>query len=82
VDYEITTEDRGHGIIAVYAEGPDTEIAEIDRAILRYARKELEVPGGPTSSGGSFTSGPTIGAPGTYKGQMVFITKPLPPRQD
>lgn len=74
--YEIATEDRGHGIIAVYVTGPDTEMAQIDRAGLQYAKKALGVPGGPTSSGARWDG------KGNYTAQLVFITQPLTPRTD
>jgi hypothetical protein len=74
--YAITTEDRGHGIKAVYVEGPSSEIDAIDRAGKSYARKTWGA-SGPVSSGGAFTD---KGA--TYTAQLIFCTKPLTPRTD
>lgn len=72
--YDITTEDRGHGIIAVYVTGPDTEIAAIDRAGQAYARQTWGK-GGPVSSGGRWTGD------GVYIAQQVYVTRPLTPRE-
>jgi hypothetical protein len=79
--YEIATEDRGHGIIAVYVTGPASEINKIDRAANQYARNNLTfAPGlsaGPVSSGGAITDKGQ-----TYIAQHVFTTKRLTSRTD
>lgn len=79
--YEITTEDRGHGIIAVYVTGPADEYDAIERAGKAYARKNLTfepgLSGRPVSSGASFTD-----AGMTVTTQQIFITKRLAPRED
>lgn len=80
-DYTFTTEDRGHGIIAVYVTGPADEYDSIERAGKAYARKNLTfepgLSGGPVSSGASFTDGGRM-----VTTQQVFITKRLTPRTD
>lgn len=41
MSYTITTEDRGHGIIAVFVTGPANEYDAIERAGKRYAKQNL-----------------------------------------
>lgn len=80
--YEIKTEDRGHGIIAVYVKGPASEIESIQRASRAYARANLTfAPGlsaGPTSGGGGeFADGGK-----TFVSQDIYTTQPPAPRTD
>ncbi|MEV7675045.1 hypothetical protein [Streptomyces sp. NPDC088752] len=79
--YLVRTEERGHGIVAVYVKGPASETDKIDRAAVAYARARLAfAPGlsaGAVSSGGEFTGGGR-----TYIAQHVFTTERLAPRED
>lgn len=79
--YDVKTEDRGGGIIAVYVKGPASEIDSIERASRTYARRNLTfapgLPAGPVSGGGEFTDGGRV-----YVSQDIYITQPLPPRTD
>ncbi|MCX4799622.1 hypothetical protein OG497_37845 [Streptomyces sp. NBC_01242] len=79
--YQVRTEDRGHGIVAVYVKGSANDIKAIERASRAYARKHLTfapgMSGGPVSGGGEFCDG---GA--TYISQDVHVTQPLAPRED
>lgn len=52
--YLVRTEDRGHGIVAVYVKGPDTEISSIDRARGSYASAHGLRPGASAGGGESF----------------------------
>ncbi|MFH8483025.1 hypothetical protein [Streptomyces sp. NPDC018055] len=79
--HQVRTEDRGHGIIAVYVKGPADDIKAIERTSRAYARNRLTfAPGmsmGPVSGGGEFRDG---GA--TYISQDTYATQPLTPRKD
>lgn len=80
-EYTFTTEDRGHGIIAVYGTGPADEFDAIERAGNHYAKKNLTFASGmsgrPVSAGAEFKDGGR-----TVTTQQIFITQPLPPRTD
>jgi hypothetical protein len=57
--YLVRTEDRGHGIIAVYVKGPAAEVDSIDRASVAYARAHgLRL--GASAGGGEFFEGEYI----------------------
>lgn len=77
--YQVRTEDRGHGIIAVYAKGPANDVKGIERTARAYARRELEfAPGmerGRTGGGGECRD-----AGATYISQDVYTTRPLTTR--
>ncbi|MGW1436793.1 hypothetical protein ACWD7M_16280 [Streptomyces griseus] len=79
--YQVRTEERGHGIVAVYVKGPASEIKSIERTSRAYARNRLTfAPGmsmGPLSGGGALCDG---GA--TYISQDIYATQPLTPRED
>ncbi|MFD8648691.1 hypothetical protein [Streptomyces mirabilis] len=79
--YEVRTEDRGHGIIAVYVKGSANDISGIERASRAYARKNLTfAPGrsmGAVGGGGEFHD-----AGATYISQDVHTTQPLTARTD
>lgn len=77
--YRIRTEDRGHGIIAVYAIGPVGDMASIDRAANQYARQNLTFEDG--LSAGAATGGGEC-FKGEYIAQQVYTTKRLAPRED
>jgi hypothetical protein len=78
--YMVRTEDRGHGIVAVYVKGPASDIKGIERASRAYAKTLTFAPGmkpGAVGGGGEFTD-----AGATYISQDVHLTKPLPKRED
>jgi hypothetical protein len=77
--YLIRTQDRGHGIIAVYARGPESDMASIDRAANQYARQNLTFQDG--LSAGAVTSGGEMFR-GEWIAQQVYTTKRLAPRED
>ncbi|MFE2934959.1 hypothetical protein [Streptomyces sp. NPDC059278] len=74
--YKVRTEDRGHGIIAVYVMGPASDIKGIESTSRAYARARLTfAPGmsmGAVGGGGEFCN---KGA--TYISQDVHVTQPL-----
>lgn len=76
--YLIRTEDRGHGIIAVYARGPVAEATSIDRAANQYARQNLTFEDG--LSAGAVTGGGEC-FEGEWIAQQVY-TKRLTPHTD
>ncbi|MDQ1041518.1 hypothetical protein QFZ75_008020 [Streptomyces sp. V3I8] len=81
--FMIRTEDRGHGIIAVYVKGSANDVNGADRAGVAYARKNLTfAPGMPGPSMSSAGGGEFADAGATYIAQMVFTTMPLAARQD
>lgn len=51
--YKVRTEERGHGIVAVYVRGPASAVNGIERATAAYARKQGLVEGG-SAGGGEF----------------------------
>lgn len=79
--YQVRTQARGHGIIAVYVKGSARDIKGIERASRDYARKALTfAPGmsmGAVGGGGEFRD-----AGATYISQDVHATQPLTPRED
>lgn len=75
--YMIRTEDRGHGIAAVYVKGPAAEGESIDKAGDMYARRNLGASGGPVSSGVELAD-----AGATWIAQRIYSTRPATPRQD
>lgn len=77
--YMIRTQDRGNGIIAVYARGPESKMASVDRAASQYARQNLTFEEG--VSGGAVTSGGEL-FEGEWIAQQVYTTKRLAPRED
>jgi hypothetical protein len=77
--YLIRTEDRGHGIIAVYARGDESDMASIDRAANQYARQNLTFEDG--LSAGAVTGGGEMFR-GEWIAQQVYTTKRLAPRED
>lgn len=58
-EYLVRTEDRGHGIVAVYVRGPHTEVDSIERASLAYAKSHGLRPGA-SAGGGEFFNGEYI----------------------
>jgi hypothetical protein len=80
-EFEVRTEDRGHGIVAVYVKGPASRIDSIQRASRAYARHHLEF--APGMSGGAVSGGGEITDQGaTFISQDVYATQPLAPRED
>lgn len=76
----VRTEERGHGIVAVYIKGSADEIHKIQRASAAYARSHLTfAPGLSAVSGGG---GEITDSGRTFISQDVYATQPLPPRQD
>ncbi|MDX3260775.1 hypothetical protein PV336_16260 [Streptomyces sp. MI02-2A] len=64
--FKVTTEDRGHGIHAVYVTGSSNDIKAIHRAARKFARWVWDVTG-PVSGGGSITDQGK-----TYTAQEIF----------
>lgn len=64
--YLVRTEERGHGIVAVYAKGPGNDVNGTDRARAGYARSLGLEPGG-SAGGGEFTD-----AGRTYISQCTY----------
>jgi hypothetical protein len=52
--YLVRTEDRGHGIVAVYVKGPAAEVNSIDRASVAYAQANGLRPGASAGGGEVF----------------------------
>ncbi|QDN94945.1 hypothetical protein FNV58_01035 (plasmid) [Streptomyces sp. RLB1-9] len=76
--YAVRTEDRGHGIIAVYVRGSADESSKIEKAGNAYAREHLTFEPGLSAhanGGGEFFQG-------EYIAQMIYTTKRLAPRED
>jgi hypothetical protein len=78
--YQVRTEDRGHGIIAVYVKGSANDIKGIERASRAYAKTLTFAPGcsvGAVGGGGEFCD-----AGATYISQDTHVTQPLAARTD
>jgi hypothetical protein len=55
-DYQVRTEEAGHGIVRVFVKGPAAEVDKIDRASLAYAKANGLRPGA-SAGGGEFFEG-------------------------
>jgi len=79
--YRHRTEDRGRGIVAVFSEGPSSEVNAVDREGRSFAKRELTfepgLTGRPVSGGGRFYDHGAM-----YEAQQIFVTKKLTPRED
>lgn len=53
--YPVRTEDRGHGIVAVYVKGPADDIEGVNRTAAAYARAQGFKPSASASGGGEIT---------------------------
>lgn len=78
--YQVRTEDRGHGIIAVYVKGSAHQTRIIDRTANAWARKNLTFEDGLSARGNG--GGEFRDAGATYIAQAIFTTKRLAPRED
>lgn len=80
--YEVKTEDRGHGIIAVYVKGPASEVDSIQRASRAYAKANLTFAPGLSGRATSGGGGEFADQGATFVSQDIYTTQPLTPRTD